>query len=110
MLNDECGWKDGDRSAVGLQTIKKMQMDASQQRKWNLAGNTETLACHFLRTYYMDLGHPSRLPYGSLRSAWTGPGRDPRGNYGYEKMAGSVLAVLVRLPLVGTEHPAVTCT
>ena len=80
MLNQECGWKDGDRSAVGLQTIKKMQMDASQQRKWNLAGNTETLACHFLRTYYMDLGHPSRLPYGSLRSAWTGPGRDPR-NY-----------------------------
>jgi hypothetical protein len=63
-------------------------------------------ACHFLRTYYMDLGHPSRLPYGSLRSAWTGPGRDPRGNYKYEKMAGSVLAVLVRLPLVGTEHPA----
>jgi len=45
----------------------------------NLAGNTEVLACHFLRPYYMDPGHPSRLPYGSLRSAWTGPGRDPRG-------------------------------
>jgi hypothetical protein len=37
------------------------------------------LACHFLRPYYMDLGHPSRLPDGSLRSAWTGPGRDPNG-------------------------------
>ena len=78
--------------------------------KQNLTGNTEVLACHFLRRYYMDPGHPSSLPYGSLRSAWTGPGRDPRGNYKYEKMAGSVLAVLVRLPLVGTEHPAVTCT
>jgi hypothetical protein len=94
----------------GLQTIRKMRMDARQHCKWNLAGNTEMSACHFLPRYYMDLGHPSRLPYGSLRSAWTGPGRDPRGNYKYQKMAGSVLAVLVRLPLVGTEHPAVTCT
>jgi hypothetical protein len=94
----------------GLQTIRKMRMDARQHWKWNQTGNTETLACHFLPRYYMDLGHPSRLPYGSLRSAWTGPGRDPRGNYKYEKMAGSVLALLVRLPLVGTEHPAVTCT
>jgi hypothetical protein len=32
----------------------------------------------------MDLGHPSRLPFGSLRSAWTGPGRDPKGLYSYE--------------------------
>ena len=23
MLNDECGWKDGDRSAVGLQNVKE---------------------------------------------------------------------------------------
>jgi hypothetical protein len=61
----------------GLQTIRKMRMDARQHWKWNQAGNTETLACHFLPRYYMDLGHPSRLPYGSLRSAWTGPGRDP---------------------------------
>ena len=28
MLNYECGWKDGDRSAVGWQALKKMQMDA----------------------------------------------------------------------------------
>jgi hypothetical protein len=28
---------------------------------------------------YMDHSHPSRLPYGSLRSAWTGPGRNPNG-------------------------------
>jgi hypothetical protein len=63
-------------------------------------------ACHFLRTYYMDLGHPSRLP---LRLASLGlDGARPRseGNYSYEKMAGSVLALLARLPLVGTEHPA----
>jgi hypothetical protein len=35
------------------------------------------VACHFLQRDCMDLGHPSRLPNGSLRSAWTGPGRDP---------------------------------
>ena len=27
---------------------------------------------------YMDHDHPSRLPDGSRRSTWTGPGRDPR--------------------------------
>jgi len=27
---------------------------------------------------YMDHDHPFRLPDGSLRSAWTGPGRDPK--------------------------------
>ncbi len=35
------------------------------------------VACHFLQRDGMDLGHPSRLPNGSLRSAWTEPGRDP---------------------------------
>lgn len=71
----------------------------------NLAGITEVLACHFLRPYYMDPRHPSRLPYGSLRSVWTGPGRDPSGTYLYEKMAGYVLTRLwLPLPLVGTEH------
>jgi transposase len=32
-------------------------------------------------------GHPSRLPYGSLRSAWTGPGRDAGDCFCYEGMA-----------------------
>jgi hypothetical protein len=48
---------------------------------------------------------------GSPTARFARPGQGPaaiRGNYSYEKMAGSVLAVLVRLPLVGTEHPAVT--
>jgi len=86
-----------------------MRMESKQQRPGNRIGNTEMLACHFLRPYYMDLGHPSRLPYGSLRSAWTGPGRDPKGFYSYEKMAGYVLArPWLPLPLVGTEHPAIT--
>ena len=79
-------------------------MESKQQRPGNRIGNTEMLACHFLQPYYMDLGHPSRLPNGSLRSAWTGPGRDPNGIYLYEKMAGSVPAASLHLPLVGTEH------
>ena len=37
-------------------------------------------SCHFLHRYYMDRSHPSRLPSGSLRSALTGPGRDPERN------------------------------
>jgi len=81
-------------------------MEETQQHQGNVAENTEMSACHFLHGDCMDLGHPSRLPDGSLRSAWTGPGRDPNGIYPYEKMAGSVPAALVRLPLVGTEHPA----
>ena len=32
-------------------------------------------------------GHPSRLPFGSLRSAWTGPGRDAGDCFCYEGMA-----------------------
>ena len=35
--------------------------------------------------------HPSRLPFGSLRSAWTGPGRLRRRLLRYEGMAGSAL-------------------
>ena len=61
-----------------------------------------------------DLLYGSRPPVQApLRLASLGLDRArPRseGNYRYEKMAGSVLAVLVRLPLVGTEHPAVKCT
>ena len=49
----------------------------TQQHQGNVAENTEMSACHFLHGDCMDLGHPSRLPDGSLRSAWTGPGRDP---------------------------------
>ncbi len=74
MLNDECGWKDGDRSAVVLRTLKEMRMELRQQGPGN---RTEMVACHFLQRDGMDLDHPSRLPNGSLRSAWTGPGRDP---------------------------------
>jgi hypothetical protein len=79
MLNDECGWKDGDRSAVVLRTLREMRMELRQQRPGNRIGNTEMVACHFLQRDCIDLGHPSRLPHGSLRSARTGPGRDPRG-------------------------------
>jgi len=46
MLNQECGWKDGDRSAVVLQTITEMRMDERQQG--NVAENTEMSTCHFL--------------------------------------------------------------
>ena len=88
----------------------KMRMDARQHCKWNLAGNTGDVSLPFSP----DLLYGSRPPVQApLRLASLGlDGARPRseGNYGYEKMAGSVLAVLVRLPLVGTEHPAVTCT
>ena len=57
---------------------RRMRMEAGRQRERNWLANEEPRACHFLHRYYMDLGHPSRLPCGSLRSAWTGPGRDPR--------------------------------
>ena len=56
---------------------RKMRMEAGRQREQSWQANAELLACHFLHPYYTDLGHPSRLPCGSLRSAWTGPGRDP---------------------------------
>ena len=77
MLNKECGWEDGDRSVVVLQTLKEMRMELRQQHPANRIANTEMVACHFLQRDCMDPGHPSRLPDGSLRSAWTGPGRDP---------------------------------
>src|SRR5579864_3166195 len=55
----------------------KMRMEAGRQRERSWQTKAELLACHFLHFYYADLGHPSRLPSGSLCSAWTGPGRDP---------------------------------
>jgi hypothetical protein len=35
-------------------------------------------------------GHPSRLPYGSLRSALTGPDRDAGKSLHYQAMAGAL--------------------
>jgi hypothetical protein len=35
-------------------------------------------------------GHPSRLPYGSLRSALTGPDRDAGNSFHYHAMAGAL--------------------
>ena len=55
----------------------KMRMEAGRRHERSWQTKTELLACHFLHPYYADLGHPSRLPSGSLCSAWTGPGRDP---------------------------------
>jgi hypothetical protein len=55
---------------------------------------------------YMDHSHPSRLPYGSLRSAWTGPGRDPNGVFLIRGNGRLCPGGLLRLPLVGTIHPA----
>ena len=62
----------------------KMRMEGWRQIGDWLAKQRETAertwqeACHFLHRYYMDHHHPSRLPDGSLRSAWTGPGHDPK--------------------------------
>ena len=35
-------------------------------------------------------GHPSRLPYGSLRSVLTGPDRDAGNSFHYQAMAGAL--------------------
>jgi hypothetical protein len=35
-------------------------------------------------------GHPSRLPYGSLRSALTAPDRDAGNSFHYQAMAGAL--------------------
>ena len=50
---------------------------------------------------YMDHVHPSRLPYGSLRSAWTGPVRDPNGFFLIRGNGRLCPGGLLRLPLVG---------
>jgi hypothetical protein len=68
MLNNECGWKDGDRSAVVLEAKEKIR-----------TGPGRKPAISFI-VDYMDHDHPSRLPDGSLRSTWTGPDRDPKGS------------------------------
>jgi hypothetical protein len=64
---------------------RKMRMEAGRQREQCKQVNTKRAAYHFLPPYYMDRGHPSRLPSGSLCSAWTGPGRDPKGIPGRRK-------------------------
>ena len=67
------------RTPTGMESNtahEKMRMEAGRQRERSWPAK-KMLACHFLPPYYMDLGHPSRLPGGSLRSAWTGPGLDP---------------------------------
>jgi hypothetical protein len=95
MLTYECGWKDGDRSAVGLRAKENMRKEPGR-----------TPAISFI-VDYMDHSHPSRLPYGSLRSAWTGPGRDPNGFFlirGNGRLCHR--RRWLRLPLIGTKHPA----
>jgi hypothetical protein len=108
MLNQECGWKDGDRSVVVLQMLK--EMEPRQQSQGNLPGNIEMVACHFLQPYSVDLGHPSRLPHGSLRSAWTGPGRDPKEFTHTRKWQALYRRRWCRVPLVGTELLPITRT
>ena len=46
-------------------------------------------------------GHPSRLPYGSLRSAWTGPGRDAGKSFHYQAMAGALCKASTLSPYQG---------
>ena len=86
MAHRKCGWKRGD-SANGL------------------GGITEMLACHFLHRYYMDRGHPSRLP---LRLAALGlDGARPRSEGATNKRKWQAMFLATAgLPLVGTDHPA----
>jgi len=90
----------------------KMRMEGWRQIGGWLAKQRETAertwqeACHFLHRYYMDHHHPSRLPDGSLRSAWTGPGHDPKRFTDTRKWQALSWRCWLRLTLVGTERPA----
>lgn len=90
-LQKKCEWKRGDEA-----------------RTWDSGNRKKTmLACHFLGGNAVDHGHPSRLPCGSLRSAWTEPGRDPSRITDKRKWQSMFWPLRwIRLPLVGTEHSA----
>jgi hypothetical protein len=79
-------------------------MEAGRQREPTGQATKQTFACHFLHRYYMDRGRPSRLPYGSLRSALTGPDRDPGRFAERRKWQAMSRRPLVCLPLVGARR------
>ena len=47
-------------------------------------------------------GHPSRLPYGSLRSALTAPDRDAGNFFHYQAMAGTLCKASTLSPYQGS--------
>jgi hypothetical protein len=47
-------------------------------------------------------GHPSRLPYGSLRSALTAPDRDAGNSFHYQAMAGALYKASTLSPYQGS--------
>ena len=100
MLNNECGWKEWRQIGGGLQTIRKMRMDARQRWKWNQAGNTERSACHFLGLPIIWIS--ATLP-GCPAARFARPGRGPyvipTDLLIREKMAGSVLALIIAPPV-----------
>ena len=64
-----------------------------------------TLSAIFSSCMILHHGHPSRLPCGSLRSAWTGPGRDASGFTDTRKWQALFWQPRwTRLPLVGTRY------
>jgi hypothetical protein len=65
------------------------------------------LAAIFSRWMVLHHGHPSRLPYGSLRSALTEPGRDARRFTNTRKWQPMFCRRRwLRLPLLGTQYAA----
>ena len=76
-------------------------MEAGRQRELTWQATKQMFACHFLHRYYMDRSHPSRLPFGSLRSALTGPDRDPGGITEKRKWQAMSWRLLLCLPMVG---------
>jgi hypothetical protein len=89
-LVQQCGWKDGDRGG-DLANDKEIAEEAGGKPAISSFAD------------YMNHDHPSRLTYGSLRSAWTGPGRDPNGSFLIRGNGRLCPGGLLRLPLVGTE-------
>ncbi len=87
MAQSKCEWKRGDEASSG-------------KREWEVRK-----PAIFSSGMILHHGHPSRLPCGSLRSAWTGPGRDASGFTDTRKWQAMLWQLRwIRLPLVGTEH------
>jgi hypothetical protein len=69
-LAQQCGWKDGDTG--GDLPGKEKELEVCPHKSYHRAKGPAIACCRSIS----HRGHPSRLPFGSLHSALTGPDRD----------------------------------
>jgi hypothetical protein len=67
MAHDKCGWKRGEKRRTELTELAKEEKMERAVRP----GLTPAIPSNL---NFMHHGHPSSLPFSSLRSALTGPG------------------------------------